>query len=335
MNKLNKLFLKFGKRNSLIFGFVFLVVIIAATTVSVLAYNNYSAIGVVFDDTKKVVEYGAKVDTKSFVKSSTGTIKAFPSLDTKKIGDATLSFNVCSEQLCKDVPFIVTVKDSKAPIITLKADSVDLIVGDKFDPNSNITSVVDPVDGAIKSFKVDGSVDTSKEGSYELKVIATDVNNLSTSKSFNVIVKPKPVEPVVAPTQTPSAPASSNNNYIPNNSGGANGDINNASGGSATDDNPCIMWYIDGGCMQHKNDPILCVGGEDPNMECNQYTTPLGNSGKTFADKYQAGAWAESVWNNPNSEWYFKKYCAFQCYTVWYNLPNGKSYQVWTVDFYN
>ncbi|MEG1010049.1 MAG: hypothetical protein RSF67_09615, partial [Clostridia bacterium] len=76
--------------------------------------------------------------------------------------------------------------------------------------------------------------------------------------------------------------------------------------------------------------PILCVGGEDPTMACNQYTTSLGNSGQAFKTNKEAWNWATSVWHDDKSEWYMN---SFMCHTIWYNLPNGKSYQMWTVEF--
>ncbi|MEG1066220.1 MAG: hypothetical protein RSD85_01580 [Erysipelotrichaceae bacterium] len=310
MNIINK----YGKKKVAITSLLALggLIAIGLTTNVVLANNEaearLQALTVAFDDTKKVIEYGTKFDTKDLVKSTTGTIKAYPTLDTKKIGDATLTYNVCSDDICKDLTFIVTIKDTKAPVITLKADSIDLTVGDVFDNNSNITSVVDTVDGAIKDYKVDGTVDTSKEGTYDIKVNATDINKLTASKSFKVNVKPKPVEPVVAPAPKPSKPVASNN-------------TGNTGSSSNTD-----------------TSKILCPGSMHPELPCGTLSAglgeePVGNSGKVFLDKDEAWIWAGHELEF-GKKWWEDGYRGFWVNGIEKNTENVICNLVYTVDFY-
>lgn len=82
-----------------------------------------------------------------------------------------------------DVPFILGVKDQ------------EIKKGDKFDPMAGITAT-DVKDGNItSSIKVTGSVDTQKEGTYELTYSVANKAGKTASESCTVTVTDKPAQP--------------------------------------------------------------------------------------------------------------------------------------------
>ncbi len=97
--------------------------------------------------------------------------------------------------------YIITVDDSNYPIIEGVLDKT-ITVGDSINLKENITAY-DVIDGDV-DIKIDGSVDNTKAGVYEIKVSATDKNNNLTSQTFKVTVKEK--------TVVNNKPQSNNNN---------------------------------------------------------------------------------------------------------------------------
>ena len=92
------------------------------------------------------------------------------------------------------------VKDSEPPIILIKEDIIELRVNDSFDPSSNITSVSDPVDGDLQRqeegeepekghYLIVSDVDTSKAGTYTVRILAADANGNSAQQEYTVEVK--------------------------------------------------------------------------------------------------------------------------------------------------
>ena len=93
----------------------------------------------------------------------------------------------------------VETSDTTKPVITLKGETVNVVVGKEYSAKDNIKSVTDDTDGGLKyAEKVvkdeayyivdDKKLDTSKEGTYEVKVSATDKAGNTAEKSFNVVV---------------------------------------------------------------------------------------------------------------------------------------------------
>ena len=119
----------------------------------------------------------------------------------------TLSYD--GQSVDREVEF--NVRDTKAPIINLVKKAPKIEVGSSFSPAKNIESVEDPVDGELDLvdkapkakgkkagsevfyskgwYKIKGSVDTSKEGVYTIKVSASDANGNTSSRSFDVTVE--------------------------------------------------------------------------------------------------------------------------------------------------
>ena len=93
----------------------------------------------------------------------------------------------------------VETSDTTKPVITLKGETVNVVVGKEYSAKDNVKSVTDDTDGDLKYVEKavkdeayyivdDEKLDTSKEGTYEVKVSATDKAGNTAEKSFNVVV---------------------------------------------------------------------------------------------------------------------------------------------------
>ena len=134
------------------------------------------------------LEYGEKVDFNSILKTKDVMVKA-EHYDSKKIGKQTVLFSVTDkEKNEKKGSYDFIVKDTKAPVISLKEKEVKVVIGEEYDPKSNVHSCEDPVDGKV-SFKVEGNVDVSKAGEYSVTVSAKDKNKNDSVVEFKVIVQ--------------------------------------------------------------------------------------------------------------------------------------------------
>lgn len=139
------------------------------------------------------------------------TVKEIKDYDNKKLGEQEITVVFAVEDKTQEEKVKVTVKDTKAPEIKLKRESVEITAGDGFNPASNIESVKDPIDGDIKKsdnskinkngYIIVSDVDTKtvKDG-YKVKVTAYDVNGNKAEKEYTVNVKAKPEESVNPPT---------------------------------------------------------------------------------------------------------------------------------------
>lgn len=159
------------------------------------------------------IEYGTELKVENLTDQKDVSVKEIKNFDTKKIGDQkiTVTFaNKDGKETSKEVT--LTVKDTKAPVIELNKDKVEITAGDKFDMKSNVKSVKDPVDGDIKynhskdlskdGYNITGKIDTAKAGTYKLKVTAFDKNGNKAEKEFSVVVKEKPKKVTSTNTQT-------------------------------------------------------------------------------------------------------------------------------------
>lgn len=147
--------------------------------------------------------YSGTVDPLDYIdyKSSTSgiTVTANPSeIDSTKLGSVTVTYTIKDKEgHKKKVNREYNVVDNELPIITLKSDEVDINQGDVFDPESNIDSVVDRIDGALKKadestfgcYTITSDVDTSTPGDYTVQISAIDSNGNETSVSYSVVVK--------------------------------------------------------------------------------------------------------------------------------------------------
>ena len=84
----------------------------------------------------------------------------------------------------------INMVDVTAPEITFSDASTTLSVGDTFDINSYVASVVDASDGDV-SYSVDGSVDTGNTGTYSVNVSAKDSAGNTATKTLTINVEDK------------------------------------------------------------------------------------------------------------------------------------------------
>ena len=103
----------------------------------------------------------------------------------------------------------LTVRDTQAPAIEFAEDTVEVMMGDPYDPSSNVKSVTDPVDGELAEVEEEpeegsGQVgldrlydegwylvedaDTSEAGEKEITVWAVDQHGNETSASYDLVV---------------------------------------------------------------------------------------------------------------------------------------------------
>lgn len=120
----------------------------------------------------------------------TTEIKVAGNVDTSKLGDYELIYTVTDKNgavttLKRSVTVFAT-----APTLDVSKVPTELKVGDQFNPKANVTAV-SPYGDVIVA--VDGSVDTSKPGSYELTYTATDKFGQKTVKEITInVVADKP-----------------------------------------------------------------------------------------------------------------------------------------------
>lgn len=115
-----------------------------------------------------------------------------PSIDLSKLGSTTVTYSLTTtdsygQMDTKTFSKVFTVKDTEAPVITLKEDAISLVKGSDYDPASNIASVTDNADQNVQH-TLDGAVDTNTDGIYTITVEATDSSGNTAEKFFVVTV---------------------------------------------------------------------------------------------------------------------------------------------------
>lgn len=190
-------------------------------------YQIYSSIDVSVSKTA-IIEYGSpNYDIRKVVDSIDGEIVSIKKdVDTTKIGPQEIIVEVEKNQIIKEVPIIVEVKDTVAPEIQLKEKMISLTTGDSFDMLSNLSSVYDKVDGKIEYqqkeivndnvdtnyYTVESNVDTTKPGTYEVVVKAVDKYGNQSSVTYSVEVSEKVEE--VASVSNANSSSNYQNDYV-------------------------------------------------------------------------------------------------------------------------
>lgn len=192
-------------------------------------HQVYSSIEVSVSETA-MIEYGSpNYDIRKVVGFVDGEIVSIKKdIDTTKVGPQEMVVEVEKNQVIKEVPIIVEVKDTVAPEIQLKEQTISLTAGDSFDVLGNLSSVYDKVDGKIEYqqkeivndevdtnyYTVESNVDSNIPGSYQVVVKAVDKYGNSSSVTYSVEVSEKTDAVVSIPNE------GYQNNYI------ATGDMN-------------------------------------------------------------------------------------------------------------
>ena len=91
---------------------------------------------ITFQKDRQILEYGEKIDSRSFVKHSFGEVKTYPNVNTKKTGSQTITYVLTYEGQTKKIPYTVEVKDTRKPTIKLKENHITLEYGQKYKKRS-------------------------------------------------------------------------------------------------------------------------------------------------------------------------------------------------------
>ena len=150
-----------------------------------------------------------------------------------------------------------------------------------------------------------GKMDTKKTGTYDVKVIAVDVNGNKSEKVFNVIVKKKETK-----KKSPNNSNKTGNSYTNNDS--INSENNFSNNEKLDSDTSEESSYLGNGESSS--------GGEETRLDSNPHKhsiTVTGYpdvvySGVFFENEYECDTWASNYWG-PNGEWSARGYSSKQC----------------------
>ena len=154
------------------------------------------------DESLMNAEYGEPFDARKAITSHEGEITSVTEPDTKQTGDVTVIYTLSKQDAYgktaeKSFEKTLHIKDTKAPEITFKEDSVHIREGESFDPLANIEAVSDPVDGALKqtdrlengTWIIEDETKPDTPGKYTVTVHAKDNSGNKTEKSYTVQVE--------------------------------------------------------------------------------------------------------------------------------------------------
>ncbi len=83
----------------------------------------------------------------------------------------------------------VTIKDTEAPVVTIRKGTIEVNIGDSVDLAGNLYSATDNKDGDVKANVTYGSVSTSTSGTKEVVYSVTDSSGNTGSETLKVVVK--------------------------------------------------------------------------------------------------------------------------------------------------
>ncbi len=150
-----------------------------------------------------ILEYSKRLwNSRNLISDYQGSLTVSNnSVNLGKVGTTILNFSVTGQDtygqsVTKNYSTSVEVVDTAYPEIELKGDVVVIAINDKYNPNDNIESVTDPVDGDIAkadrlvpgSYVIETNLNVNKLGTYTAKVTAQDVNGNTTETSFRIQV---------------------------------------------------------------------------------------------------------------------------------------------------
>jgi len=170
-------------------------------------YFTYKSIEVIATDSTKV-EVGNTYDINNLIKEVNGEIVSVKQdIDTSILGNQELVLEVKKDNVVKEVPIVVSVVDSIAPVIELKQEEITITQGDSYDVGDNIQAVVDGIDGdldfqvennqsKLKSYNISMDGDINDVGEHQVTINAVDNSGNISTKVYTInVVEPEP-EPV-------------------------------------------------------------------------------------------------------------------------------------------
>jgi len=144
---------------------------------------------------ENIIDYASEYqdDFKALFKDEdvTDDVKVKHNIDTKKLGKYELTFTYKKDKKEYEVVKTIEVKDISNPIITLtRGEEITVVINSKYkEPGYEVT---DNYDEDLKDkVKISGEVDTSKEGTYEIKYTVKDSSKNESTIIRKVIVTKK------------------------------------------------------------------------------------------------------------------------------------------------
>lgn len=246
-------------------------------------------------------EYGEELDHTILYDAEKSekdlTVKEVRDFDKMKIGEQEITVVFALGEDTQEEKVKINVKDTNAPEITFKSETVEIALGDSFDAASNLESVKDPVDGDIaqsndntiieNGYFFGGDPISSEAGEYTVTVTAFDKNGNKSEKSYKLIIKEKQAESddqPVASNQGGSSQAPTQSGGKP--SGGNTGNAGNS--GSSNNQQPV---------PEKPSKPTQTCDGIHPDS--------LGNTGMVFNTKEEAIAYGDKMNEEQGARYYY------------------------------
>lgn len=213
-NKKKKNEKKFYKSRFVMFTFTLFVTVFGCYVFNATRIKNtYKNMDVAFSSVKEV-EYGtANYSPLNLVKKvKDGKILSYTrKVDTSKVGEQELVFEVTKDDVVKKFKVKVAVTDTQLPNIAFNNAEVQITEGEDFDVKSNIASVNDVVDGDLPYseticegrayYTVDTDFNKDVPGEYTVNVKAYDMNGNFSEASYKITVNKKQVVRIATPIQ--------------------------------------------------------------------------------------------------------------------------------------
>lgn len=135
------------------------------------------------------VEYGEKIDLKTYIDSSTVDDLFISEYDPFLVGKQEVTYSAIRNGETLEVILSLNVVDSKSPSFITKAEEILIMEDDSFDV-SYYFKAKDPIDGDV-DISIKEELDTSKVGVNLYTAVAEDKNGNQNTVSFNLVVKGK------------------------------------------------------------------------------------------------------------------------------------------------
>ncbi|MGX8852067.1 hypothetical protein [Amedibacillus sp. YH-ame10] len=307
--------------------------IVALVTMLTLSLAGCSSDSIKLEQENYVVELGDSISTKAETYLAKDTKKniskdASVSFDENKLYTADKKMGVLKPSSGEYLPvgkyngsvkyqdnkkdFIVEIKDTTAPKFIDFKEEISIEVGSEVKLEDYFKA--EDLSQVTISINKD-KLDLTKEGSYEIQVIAADqYKNKKTKKATAKVTAKEVVEE--------SAEENANNNTT-NNAGGTTPGNNAQAPSNGSNSNT--------GGNNNTQAPSQPQQPSTPNV-CTPNGTyqGLGNSGMWFNSKNEADSWAQSQWFDENSPYYLMGYHAW---TVEDSCGNSRD-DIWSVHWY-
>ena len=114
-------------------------------------------------------------------------VEVIDNIDITQLGEYEVKYKACNKyNKCTEITRKVEVKDLEAPKISLNRPDLKIPVGNTY--NEYGATAIDNYDQYLGDIKIESNVDTSKEGTYEVKYSICDSSNNCSEKIRKVTV---------------------------------------------------------------------------------------------------------------------------------------------------